>query len=65
MDHRPKNDYSYVQHFKGIFLINKTERVYTAVQTGFLRKIGVKYCSENFKAIFFKYLTKPFVSTLQ
>jgi hypothetical protein len=27
MEHRPKNDYSYTQHFKGLFLKNKTECV--------------------------------------
>jgi len=40
------------------------ERVYSAVQTGFLRKIGVKFCFENFKAIRDKYHIKPGVSTL-
>jgi hypothetical protein len=44
--------------------MDKTECVYSAVQTGFLSKIGVKFCFENYKATCTKYHIKPGVSTL-
>ena len=67
MNHRPKNDNSNtcIKHLKGLFLINKTECLYTAVQTGFLRKIGVQFSFENFEAICVKYHIKPGVSTVK
>ena len=51
MDLRAKNEHSYTQHFKGLFLIKKTECVYSAVRTGFLSNTEVKFPFENLTVI--------------